>query len=161
MTSISFKPSDDFFRVYLNTSWRDANSSITAPKWTIRNYQGKYKFYKRCVMVVESIDWVNQAPAQRTLYVRKTGDLQPNSYDSSDMGLSNIVYVFRTQAANSAHVNDTLYQQGFPCQTYDPFSQIGFEITRQPDGTNTGDVDELITPVNNWGIVLTYHFYKE
>ncbi len=161
MTSINFKPSDDFFRVYLNTSWRDKNSSIDNPKWTIKNYQDKYKFYKRCIMVVEQLDWVNQNPAQKTLYVRKTGDLQSNSYDSSKMGLSNIVYAFRSQSAGTAMVNNTLYHQGFPCQTYDPFSQIGFQITSQPTGTAQEQNYTVVTPNNNWGIILTYHFYKE
>ena len=60
MTTISFKPSDDFFRVYLNTSFRDAGSTRANPQWTIKNYQDKYKFYKRCIMVVERVDWKNQ-----------------------------------------------------------------------------------------------------
>ena len=112
-------------------------------------------------MIVEALDWVNQTPAQRTLYVRKVGDLQPNSYDSSDLGMSDIVYVFRSQASNSAHVNNTHYSQGFPCQTYNPFSTTGFQITRQPDGVTTSEGQEVITPTNNWGILITYHFYKE
>jgi hypothetical protein len=166
MTTIALKPSDDFFRVYLNTTKRDAGTTIANPKWTIKyGFQDKYKFYKRCIMVVERVDWKNQTDAadasHRVLYIRKTGDMQPNSWGTDLDGMTNIVYMFRNAVSGSTQINGTMLETAFPVQTYNPFGQIGFQITSQPQNDAENVDFTVVTPTTNWGILLTYHFYKE
>jgi len=149
----TFRMADDFFNVFLYTG-NSINNSDSSPIWnlpTTGQMGDRYKFYKKCIGVVNyvSLPVVNNgAVAKSQYFIRDITNTQSNSSDTQIQQQSNIIYSFQ------ADTNVITNQTGFPYLVINPFGTQQLTIT-------SGDSLSPASITVNWGIHITYYFYYE
>jgi len=148
----TFRMADDFFNVFLYTA-NSLNNSASSPIWnlpTTGQMGDRYKFYKKCIGVVNYVSLPvtsNGAVAGNQYFIRDITNTQSNSSDTQIGQQSNIIYSFQ------ADTNIITNQTGFPFLVVNPFG------TQQMSITSADNIPSSVTV--NWGIHITYYFYYE
>ena len=169
---INLKQADDFFSIYLDTmdAHRPGAGALTeSPMWIFQPNQGildRYKDFKRCWAVVDFviIPRVNAVPLGALgggICLRMTHNIQPNSYEASDLGQTTAIYMCNGKRLE-AGVETTAVtgivpptHSGFPFEVMSPFSPIELYWT---DPYNP---DTPLDMGNAWQVKITYYFYRE
>ena len=154
----NLQQADDFMNVYLHTS-NSYNNSKKAPKWNTpfsASVGDRYKFYKRCVAVVNFIDLIPDSvfTSGSGVMIRDVNNQQMNSIDSLT-NQSNIIYFIQAvDALDSMEGNakSNFQKVGHPYEKVNPFGEQEFHIT---DTSTTLPLNVS----NHWGIHITYYFY--
>lgn len=151
----NFQMADDFFNVFLHTS-DSINNSASSPRWNLPvtgQMNDRYKFYKKCIAVVNYVNVPITAGggggvvAGGQYHIRDISNTQSNSADTQINQQSNIIYSFQVDT------NVLTSNNGFPYLVVNPFGTQEFSIT----GATSTTASTSIT--NHWGIHLTYYFY--
>ena len=168
----NLRQADDFFSIYLDTmdAHRPGAGALTeSPMWIFQPNQGildRYKDFKRCWGVVDFviIPRVNVVPLGALgggIVLRMKNNIQPNSYEASDLGQTNIIYMCNGKRLE-AGVETTAVtgitpptHVGFPFEVMSPFSPIELYWT---DPYNP---DTPLDMGNAWQVKITYYFYRE
>lgn len=147
----NFQMADDFFNIFLNTS-NSINNSASSPRWNLPvtgQMNDRYKFYKKCIAVVNYVNVpieANGADVKKQYHIRDISNTQSNSADTQIDQQSNIIYSFQTDT-------NVLVGGGFPYLVVNPFGIQEFSITEASSTTP----DTSVT--SHWGIHITYYFY--
>ena len=150
------KKADQTFRVVLRVGDKINGSTATEPEFNIKhNYQVQYKFYNRCIMKIDSIDFSSEngglgvATLVKKLITLSYNGSQMNSFDTKDNDMTSVVSIINTPKTDAEDINSNTKFTHFTNEITNVFGPVRFQFS------------ETIPANINYIIAYTLYFYKE